>query len=124
MVLPGGNAFLWGCLTVLGPPAGSPGQGMFQPQTDPSSSGSPFPTGGPRMPGACLSHPCQNAGSCLETERGYVCECQEGYTGQDCRDREYQPRGLTGGVQHLKGSLHAHEREKQQLQRACSELWD
>ncbi|KAJ7418322.1 Sushi, nidogen and EGF-like domain-containing protein 1 [Willisornis vidua] len=43
--------------------------------------------GGPRMPGACLSHPCQNAGSCLETEHGYVCECQEGYTGQDCRDQ-------------------------------------
>lgn len=48
------------------------------------------------MPGACLSHPCQNAGSCLETEQGYVCECQEGYTGQDCRDREYQLRGLWG----------------------------
>lgn len=41
------------------------------------------------MPGACLSHPCQNAGSCLETEQGYVCECREGYTGQDCRDSEY-----------------------------------
>lgn len=76
------------------------------------------------MPGACLSQPCQNAGSCLETEQGYVCECQEGYTGQDCRDREYQPGGLTSGVQHLKGSLHAHEREKQQPQRAWSGLWD
>ncbi|NXA06085.1 SNED1 protein, partial [Sapayoa aenigma] len=43
--------------------------------------------GGPRMPSACLSHPCQNAGSCLETEQGYVCECQEGYTGQDCQDQ-------------------------------------
>uniref|UniRef100_A0A663ECY7 Sushi, nidogen and EGF like domains 1 n=1 Tax=Aquila chrysaetos chrysaetos TaxID=223781 RepID=A0A663ECY7_AQUCH len=43
--------------------------------------------GGPRVPGACLSHPCQNAGSCLETEQGYICECREGYTGQDCRDK-------------------------------------
>ncbi|KAM6258362.1 sushi, nidogen and EGF-like domain-containing protein 1 isoform 4-T4 [Porphyrio hochstetteri] len=42
---------------------------------------------GPRVPSACLSQPCQNAGSCLETEQGYVCECQEGYTGQDCRDQ-------------------------------------
>lgn len=50
------------------------------------------------MPGACLSQPCQNAGSCLETERGYVCECQEGYTGQDCRDREYSPEDLLWGA--------------------------
>lgn len=50
------------------------------------------------MPGACLSQPCQNAGSCLETERGYVCECQEGYTGQDCRDREYSPGDLLWGA--------------------------
>lgn len=59
----------------------------------------PLPAGGPRLPGACLSHPCQNAGSCLETEQGYVCECQEGYTGQDCRDSEYGQ--VSGGVPHL-----------------------
>lgn len=57
------------------------------------------------MPGACLSHPCQNAGSCLETERGYVCECQEGYTGQDCRDREYRPRALPRGCSISRGAF-------------------
>lgn len=41
------------------------------------------------MPGACLSSPCQNGGSCLELEQGYACDCQEGYGGQDCRDSEY-----------------------------------
>ncbi|NXR12276.1 SNED1 protein, partial [Semnornis frantzii] len=53
----------------------------------PGYYGSNCQYGGPRMPSACLSHPCQNAGSCLETEQGYICECQEGYTGQDCRDK-------------------------------------
>ncbi|XP_039343446.1 sushi, nidogen and EGF-like domain-containing protein 1 isoform X4 [Mauremys reevesii] len=43
--------------------------------------------GGPRMPSACLSSPCQHGGNCLETEQGYVCECPEGYTGTDCRDK-------------------------------------
>ncbi|NXF90440.1 SNED1 protein, partial [Eubucco bourcierii] len=53
----------------------------------PGYYGSNCQYGGPRVPSACLSHPCQNAGSCLETEQGYICECQEGYTGQDCRDK-------------------------------------
>lgn len=57
---------------------------------DGSGLASSFPAGGPRIPGACLSHPCQNAGSCTETEQGYICECQEGYTGQDCQDSEYR----------------------------------
>lgn len=48
-----------------------------------------LPAGGPRVPGACLSSPCQNGGSCLELEQGYACDCQEGYGGQDCRDSEY-----------------------------------
>ncbi|XP_077205134.1 sushi, nidogen and EGF-like domain-containing protein 1 isoform X3 [Paroedura picta] len=43
--------------------------------------------GGPRMPSACISNPCQNEGTCLETSQGYVCECLEGYSGPDCRDK-------------------------------------
>ncbi|NXK62622.1 SNED1 protein, partial [Sylvietta virens] len=61
--------------------------------------------GGPRVPGACLSHPCQNAGSCLETEGGYVCECQEGYTGQDCRDQLSEGCECRNGGSCLEGNV-------------------
>ncbi|NXD01234.1 SNED1 protein, partial [Certhia familiaris] len=61
--------------------------------------------GGPHMPGACLSHPCQNAGNCLETERGYVCECQEGYTGQDCRDQLSEGCECRNGGSCLEGNV-------------------
>uniref|UniRef100_A0A8C8BMZ6 Sushi, nidogen and EGF like domains 1 n=1 Tax=Otus sunia TaxID=257818 RepID=A0A8C8BMZ6_9STRI len=61
--------------------------------------------GGPRMPGACLSHPCQNAGSCLETEQGYICECQEGYTGQDCRDKLSEGCECRNGGSCLEGNV-------------------
>ncbi|XP_061861642.1 sushi, nidogen and EGF-like domain-containing protein 1 isoform X3 [Colius striatus] len=61
--------------------------------------------GGPRVPGACLSHPCQNAGSCLETEQGYVCECQEGYTGQDCRDKLSEGCECRNGGSCLEGNV-------------------
>ncbi|NXO73463.1 SNED1 protein, partial [Phainopepla nitens] len=61
--------------------------------------------GGPRVPGACLSHPCQNAGSCLETERGYVCECQEGFTGQDCRDQLSEGCECRNGGSCLEGNV-------------------
>ncbi|KAJ7400509.1 Sushi, nidogen and EGF-like domain-containing protein 1 [Pitangus sulphuratus] len=61
--------------------------------------------GGPRMPGACLSHPCQNAGSCLETEQGYVCECREGYTGQDCRDQLSEGCECRNGGSCLEGNV-------------------
>ncbi|NWU92528.1 SNED1 protein, partial [Upupa epops] len=61
--------------------------------------------GGPRVPGACLSHPCQNAGSCVETEQGYVCECQEGYTGQDCRDKLSEGCECRNGGSCLEGNV-------------------
>ncbi|NXV65719.1 SNED1 protein, partial [Molothrus ater] len=61
--------------------------------------------GGPRVPGACLSQPCQNAGSCVETERGYVCECQEGYTGQDCRDQLSEDCECRNGGSCLEGNV-------------------
>uniref|UniRef100_A0A8C4U8S3 Sushi, nidogen and EGF like domains 1 n=1 Tax=Falco tinnunculus TaxID=100819 RepID=A0A8C4U8S3_FALTI len=61
--------------------------------------------GGPRVPGACLSHPCQNAGSCLETEQGYVCECQQGYTGQDCRDKLSEGCECRNGGSCLEGNV-------------------
>ncbi|NXU79942.1 SNED1 protein, partial [Oreotrochilus melanogaster] len=61
--------------------------------------------GGPRVPGACLSHPCQNAGTCLETEQGYICECQEGYTGQDCRDKLSEGCECRNGGSCLEGNV-------------------
>ncbi|XP_075363904.1 sushi, nidogen and EGF-like domain-containing protein 1 isoform X12 [Mycteria americana] len=61
--------------------------------------------GGPRVPGACLSHPCQNAGSCLETEQGYICECQEGYAGQDCRDKLSEGCECRNGGSCLEGNV-------------------
>ncbi|XP_052659929.1 sushi, nidogen and EGF-like domain-containing protein 1 isoform X2 [Harpia harpyja] len=61
--------------------------------------------GGPRVPGACLSHPCQNAGSCLETEQGYICECREGYTGQDCRDKLSEGCECRNGGSCLEGNV-------------------
>ncbi|XP_057264396.1 sushi, nidogen and EGF-like domain-containing protein 1 isoform X3 [Pezoporus wallicus] len=61
--------------------------------------------GGPRVPGACLSQPCQNAGSCLETEQGYLCECQEGYTGQDCRDKLSEGCECRNGGSCLEGNV-------------------
>ncbi|KAB1278699.1 Sushi; nidogen and EGF-like domain-containing protein 1 [Camelus dromedarius] len=39
------------------------------------------------VPDACLSAPCQNGGTCVDAEQGYVCECPEGFMGLDCRER-------------------------------------
>ncbi|NXE91314.1 SNED1 protein, partial [Menura novaehollandiae] len=61
--------------------------------------------GGPRMSSACLSHPCQNAGSCLETEQGYVCECREGYSGQDCQDQLSEGCECRNGGSCLEGNV-------------------
>uniref|UniRef100_A0A5F8H4Y3 Sushi, nidogen and EGF-like domain-containing protein 1 n=1 Tax=Monodelphis domestica TaxID=13616 RepID=A0A5F8H4Y3_MONDO len=43
--------------------------------------------GGPRTPSACLSNPCQNEGTCLETDQGYICECPDGFTGFNCAEK-------------------------------------
>lgn len=40
------------------------------------------------MPDPCLSAPCQNGGTCVDAEEGYVCECPQGFTGLDCRESE------------------------------------
>ncbi|XP_048720780.1 sushi, nidogen and EGF-like domain-containing protein 1 isoform X2 [Caretta caretta] len=61
--------------------------------------------GGPRMPSACLSSPCQHGGNCLETEQGYVCECPEGYTGTDCRDKLSEDCECRNGGKCLDGNF-------------------
>ena len=37
----------------------------------------------------CGSSPCQNSGTCVEniSEPGYVCVCNETYTGQHCETK-------------------------------------
>lgn len=112
MVLLGGSSFHPGLLGRGGEAGldqlypGSPRTGgVPAPGWGGSGSASPFPTGGPRVPGACLSQPCQNAGSCLEMEQGYICECQEGYSGQDCRDSEYREGVSPVGCRISRGAL-------------------
>ncbi|KAL9952575.1 hypothetical protein ACROYT_G039845 [Oculina patagonica] len=36
----------------------------------------------------CLSNPCHNDSTCLNgfTDKGYLCECQAGYTGEQCKN--------------------------------------
>lgn len=40
----------------------------------------------------CADEPCQNDGVCLETQtdHGYTCVCQEGYTGRNCQVQGFQ----------------------------------
>ena len=49
------------------------------------------------VPDACLSAPCQNGGTCVDADQGYVCECPEGFMGLDCRESACGPGGLGGG---------------------------
>lgn len=42
--------------------------------------------------GPCDDKPCLNGGTCVvatNTETGYTCVCQPGWTGEDCIKREY-----------------------------------
>lgn len=58
-----------------------------------------FLAGSTPAPDACLSAPCQNAGTCVDADAGYVCECPEGFTGRNCRDSAWGPRaGVPGGA--------------------------
>ena len=34
----------------------------------------------------CQNQPCQNGGTCVDADQGYVCECPEGFMGLDCRE--------------------------------------
>lgn len=43
------------------------------------------------MSDACLSAPCQNGGTCVDADEGYVCECPEGFMGLHCRESECRP---------------------------------
>ncbi|XP_021251644.1 sushi, nidogen and EGF-like domain-containing protein 1 isoform X1 [Numida meleagris] len=61
--------------------------------------------GGPRVPSACLSNPCQNGGSCLELEQGYACDCLEGYAGQDCHDKLTEGCECRNGGSCLEGNV-------------------
>ena len=32
----------------------------------------------------CTATPCENGGTCLETDKSRTCDCVAGYTGNDC----------------------------------------
>ena len=33
----------------------------------------------------CESNPCENGGTCTDMKDGYMCECESGFTGSDCK---------------------------------------
>ena len=53
------------------------------------------------VPPACLSEPCANGGSCVDTPAnfGFQCDCAAGWTGSDCTERAL-------GCLHLPLALH------------------
>ena len=32
----------------------------------------------------CSSSPCHNAGTCTDAVNGYICDCADGYNGDNC----------------------------------------
>lgn len=48
-----------------------------------------FLAGNHPVPDPCFSAPCQNGGTCVDADEGYVCECPQGFTGPDCRESEW-----------------------------------
>ena len=41
-------------------------------------------------PGPCYENPCENGGTCSVSDDGdRVCNCAEGWTGEDCDEREF-----------------------------------
>lgn len=47
--------------------------------------------------GFCHSHPCKNGGSCREGWATFICDCKDGFTGQDCSE-------AGGAVKNFKGN--------------------
>ena len=39
---------------------------------------------------ACVDKPCKNGGTCVPEEDSYLCECREGYSGDNCTGRHYK----------------------------------
>uniref|UniRef100_A0A9J7ZNY4 Sushi, nidogen and EGF-like domains 1 n=1 Tax=Cyprinus carpio carpio TaxID=630221 RepID=A0A9J7ZNY4_CYPCA len=39
----------------------------------------------PKTINECLSHPCMNGGTCRDRVATYLCECEDGFTGQRCQ---------------------------------------
>eukprot|EP00062_Callorhinchus_milii_P000365 gi/632935107/ref/XP_007887824.1/ PREDICTED: sushi, nidogen and EGF-like domain-containing protein 1 [Callorhinchus milii] len=57
----------------------------------PGFYGSNCEYGEPTILGACDPNPCQNGGTCNETDDGYVCNCPNEFAGSDCENEVLQP---------------------------------
>lgn len=73
------------------------------------------------VPDPCLSAPCQNGGTCVDADQGFVCECPEGFMGLDCRESAWGlcPRAGAGDPGPASGSR---VREGPPLGCACRKL--
>lgn len=46
----------------------------------------------------CLSHPCQNGGTCIDLTNTYKCSCPRGTQGKGCRTQGWGPgQGVQSG---------------------------
>ena len=68
------------------------------------------------MPDTCLSAPCQNGGTCVDTDQGHVCECPGGFMGPDCRDSAC---GRAAGLQGCGWARASHGCACKQYDREC-----
>ena len=48
---------------------------------------------------SCLSEPCQNGGTCIDTDKGFNCSCPIGFTGETCNKSLATPKCLNGDIQ-------------------------
>lgn len=56
---------------------------------------------------SCSFQPCQNGGTCIDSDNGFNCSCLNGYTGETCNISVHTHKCLNGGVK--KVTLHGTE---------------
>lgn len=86
-----------------------------------------FLAGSYPVPSPCLSNPCQNGGTCVDADPGYVCECPEGFMGLDCTESMLGLPGLCpragaregGGLPMATSSLGLYTKETLRGKKKC-----
>ena len=46
----------------------------------------------------CLNNPCENEGTCINTDGSYTCICADGYEGKDCQNGKYWNDNFESGI--------------------------